>query len=101
MKLLAAWRLAALCLSLSLTAALAQEIRQYPTGRFASSSASRRAAATTSSRAIFGQKLSESLGQPVIIENKPGARRDRSPPNMSRGRRPTVTRCWSAPAAPW
>ena len=49
---------------------------------------------------IVGQKLSESLGQPVIIENKPGAGGS-SPPNMSRDRRPTATRCWSAPAAPW
>jgi len=41
---------------------------------------------------VFGQKLSESLGQPVIVENKPAAAPS-SPPNMSRSRSPTATRC--------
>ena len=49
---------------------------------------------------VFGQKLSESLGQPVIIETSPVQARS-LPPNTSRDRRPMATRCWSAPAARW
>jgi tripartite-type tricarboxylate transporter receptor subunit TctC len=49
---------------------------------------------------IFGQKLSESLGQPVRHREQARRRARSSPPNTSRDRRPMATRCWSAPAAP-
>ena len=44
-----------------------------PTSRSASSSASRPAAATTCSRGWSGRSCRRIIGQPVIIENKPGA----------------------------
>ena len=43
------------------------------TGRSASSCRSRPAAATTSSRVSSGRRPAEILGQPLVIENKPGA----------------------------
>src|SRR5665213_276425 len=47
---------------------------------------------------IFGQKLSEDLGQPVIIENRPGAGAIVATEHVAKSA-PAVTRCWSAPAA--
>ena len=41
-------------------------------GRSGWSSATRRAGRSTSSRRLYGQALSVRLGQPVVIENKPG-----------------------------
>ena len=41
---------------------------------------------------LFGQKLSERWGQPVVIENRAGAT-PQSAHSKSRSRRPTVTLC--------
>ena len=49
---------------------------------------------------LVGQKLAEVLGQPVVIENKPGAG-GRLAMEYAMGSPPTATRSWWAPLARW
>ena len=72
-----------------------QNIRR---GRSISSSASRPAAATTSSRGSSGRNCRKAWASPSSSKTSRAAARS-SRPNMSPSRRPTATRCWSAPAA--
>ena len=41
----------------------------------------------------LAEKMSEALGQPIVIENKGQVRPARSAPHSSQSRRPTATRC--------
>jgi tripartite-type tricarboxylate transporter receptor subunit TctC len=73
MKTLCRVALAALCLSLFGHApALAADV-EYPTRPIRIVVGFTPGGGNDIIARIFGQKLSESLGQPVIIENKPGA----------------------------
>ena len=58
----------------------------------------RRAAAPTSSRASLRVALETGFGQPVIVENRPGAASNISV-QRSPSRRPTAIRCCSSPAS--
>ena len=85
----------------SLAGAGAGRRRTTPAARCGSSSATRPAAARTSSRGCWRTGCAIAWGQPVTVENRGGAAGHARRRHRRQGARRMATRCWSAPPPRW